>query len=76
MADYQLDDNGQLMPVKYFFKAYATDQKLREIIDNKELTELNVNPVFTIADYKAIDKKWLSNVPRYIKDYVLNSQLI
>ena len=70
VADYQLDDNGQLMPVKYFFKAYATNQKVRDIIDSGELTQLNVNPVFTIADYKAIHDEWRKKVPRYIKDYV------
>jgi type I restriction enzyme R subunit len=76
VADYQLDDNGQLMPVKYFFKAYATNQKLRDIIDSGELTELNVNPIFNIADYKVIDKKWRQKVPEYIKDYVKFNQFM
>ncbi len=74
VADYQLDDIGQLVPVKYFFKAYATNQKLRDIIDSGELTALNVNSVFNISDYKAIDKKWRQKVPEYIKDYVKLNQ--
>jgi len=76
VADYQLDDNGQLMPVKYFFKAYATNQNLRDIIESGELTALNVNPVFTIADYKAINDKWRLKVPQYIKDYVKLDQFV
>lgn len=76
VADYQLDDADQLIPVKYFFKVYATDPKTREIIDNKDFTELNVNPVFSIEDYKAVNKKWRQVIPEYIKDYVSIGQFI
>ncbi len=70
VADYQIDDVAQLMPVKYFFKAYATNEKLRSIIDSGDFTQLNVNPVFNMADFKAINQKWRMKVPEYIKDYV------
>ncbi len=74
VADYQLDDNNQFMPVKYFFKAYATNQDVREIIDSGELTQLNVNPVFSMANYRAVDRKWRQKVPEYIKDYKVSNQ--
>ena len=40
--------------LKYFFKSYITDGKLREIIENKKYAELNVNPSFTTKDLKAV----------------------
>ena len=42
------------MPLKYFFKAYITDNRVRDIIENKRLTELNTNPTFTMQDFKAV----------------------
>lgn len=33
-----------IVALKYFFKAYATDGRLRDIIEKGRLTDLNVNP--------------------------------
>lgn len=63
--------------LKYFFKAYVTSNQIREIIDSKELTQLNVNAIFTIKDYKAVPEQWRDIIPNYIKDYVpLNKFMI
>ena len=60
--------------LRYFFKAYATDGQLRQILDSGELTRLNTNPTLTMDDFKAVPKDWRKLVPEYIKDYVsLNS---
>lgn len=64
-----------IMALKYFFKAYATDNHLREIIsDPNRYTELNVNPTFGMADFKAVPKQWRDRIPEYIKDYVSLNQ--
>lgn len=46
VLDCQPSEAEAIVPMKYFFKAYATDGKLRSIIDNKDFTDLNVNPTF------------------------------
>jgi len=66
-----------IVVLKYFFKAYATDSRLREIIDNPQrLAELNVNPAFNMADFKAVPKEWRNKIPEYVKDYVALNQLM
>ena len=59
-----------VVALRYFFKAYATDAQLRETIENRRFTELNVNPAFSMADFKAVPKEWRERLPEYIKDYV------
>lgn len=70
------DEAGQIVPMKYYFKAYATDGRLRQIIENRRLTDLNVNPTFGMADFKAVPKEWRSRIPEYIKDYVPLNQFM
>lgn len=65
-----------IVALKYYFKAYATDSRLRDIIENNRLTELNVNPTFTMADFKAIPKEWRAPIPEYVKDYVSLNQFM
>ena len=59
-----------IVALQYFFKAYATDSHLRDTIEHRRFTELNVNPAFTMADFKAVPKEWRERLPEYIKDYV------
>jgi type I restriction enzyme R subunit len=56
--------------MKYYFKAYLTDSKVRGIIDKREYAELNTNPTFTMQDYRAVPEEWRKRIPEYIKDYV------
>lgn len=65
-----------IVAMKYFFKAYATDGRLRDIIEKGRLTELNVNPAFTMADFKAVPKEWRERIPEYVKDYVPLNQFM
>jgi type I restriction enzyme R subunit len=76
LLDCHPDEAGQIVPMKYFFKAYSTDGHLRQIIENKRLTDLNVNPAFSMADFKAVPKEWRSRIPEYIKDYVSLNQFM
>lgn len=65
-----------IVALKYFFKAYATDGRLRDIIEKRRLTELNVNPAFSMADFKAVPKEWRDRLPEYVKDYVSINQFM
>lgn len=65
-----------IVALKYFFKAYATDGHLGEIIEKKQLTALNVNPAFSMADFKAVPKAWRERIPEYVKDYVSLNQFM
>lgn len=76
LVDYQPDDPNAIMPMKYYFKAYATDGKLREIIDSRHLTDLNVNPTFGMNDFKAVPVEWRIRIPEYVKDYVPLNQFM
>jgi type I restriction enzyme R subunit len=76
ILDRKPDDAKHIMAMKYFFKAYATDSHLRDIIENKRLTELNVNPTFSMADFKAVPAEWRTRIPEYVKDYVSLNQFM
>lgn len=66
-----LSDHAEaIVAMKYFFKAYATDKGLREIIERGKFTDLNVHPAFGMADYKAVPKEWRNKIPEYVRDYV------
>ena len=60
--------------VKTYFKAYAIDGSLRDIIDEHRFAELATNPGFSLDDYRAVPKKYREIVPEYIKDYVSLNQ--
>jgi len=64
------EEKDDIIALKYYFKAYVTDNRVREIIDNKKYTELHVNPTFSIDDFKAVKKEWRDAIPEYVKDYV------
>jgi len=58
--------------LEYYFKAYATDGELRDIIDKKDkrISELHTNPAFGMADWKAVPPAWQQRIPEYIGQYV------
>jgi type I restriction enzyme R subunit len=62
--------------MKYYFKAYATDHNLRQIIETKTLTSLNVYPSFGMNDFKAVPPAWRTRIPEYVKDYVPLNQFM
>ncbi|MBK8073020.1 MAG: DEAD/DEAH box helicase family protein [Ramlibacter sp.] len=65
-----------IVAMKYYFKAYATDHRLRDIIETKRLTDLNVYPAFGMSDYKAVPPVWRTRIPEYVKDYVPLNQFM
>jgi type I restriction enzyme R subunit len=62
--------------MKYYFKAYATDHQLRDIIETGRLTSLNVYPAFGMSDFKAVPPVWRTRIPEYVKDYVPLNQFM
>jgi len=76
LLDRQPEEAEAIVPMKYFFKAYATDGKLRDIIDNKDFADLNVNPTFGMGDFRAVPPEWRDRIPEYVKDYVSLNQFM
>ncbi len=77
LSPEELDNHADaIVALKYYFKVYATDNYLRDIIEKKRFTDLNVNPTFNMADFKAVPQEWRNRIPEYIKDYVSLNQFM
>ena len=62
-------DASRIPRIRGFFKAYVTDNEIRDIIESKEYNRLATNPKVTIADLKDLEE-WRNVIPEYVKDYV------
>ena len=62
--------------MKYYFKAYATDHRLRDIIETQRLADLYVYQAFGMSDFKAVPPAWRTRIPEYVKDYVPLNQFM
>ena len=49
--------------MKYYFKAYATDPHLRDIVESRRLTDLYVYQSFGLDDFKAVPPAWRTRIP-------------
>jgi type I restriction enzyme R subunit len=76
VADYRPEEDDALAipAIKTYFKAYATNNQVRHIIDSREYTDLATNAVFSSKDMKAVPEKYRTIIPGYIKDYVSLNQ--
>ena len=74
VADQKPEEAEALPAIKTYFKAYATSDAIRHIIESGELTALATNPVFSTRDFKAVPQKYRTLIPEYIKDYVSLNQ--
>ncbi|MFN8497541.1 MAG: DEAD/DEAH box helicase family protein [Anaerolineae bacterium] len=70
LADHTPDRAEDIPAIRMYFKAYATSDQVRHIIDTKQFTDLATNPVFSSRDFKAVPGEYRTLVPDYIKDYV------
>jgi type I restriction enzyme R subunit len=61
--------------IKNYLKAYVTDERFRDIINNKHFAELNVYAGFNMSEFKALNG-WRETVPEYVKDYVPVNQFM
>ena len=76
IARHAPEDAATVPAIKTFFKAYATDSEIRNIIDSKNLAMLATNAGFSLDDYRTVPTKYRSSVPEYIKDYVSLNQFV
>jgi type I restriction enzyme R subunit len=74
VADAKPDEAEAIPAIKNFFKAYASSETVRGIIESGHLTDLATNPYFSTPDFKAVPAKYRALIPNYIKDYVSLNQ--
>ncbi len=55
--------------IRNYLKVYVSDEQFRAIINNKDFSQLNFYPGFSLAEFKALNS-WKEKVPEYVKDYV------
>ena len=60
--------------IKTYFKAYVTSNRVRDIIDSRQYTDLATNPYFNTHDFRAVPQPYRTLVPEYVKDYVSLNQ--
>ena len=74
VADYKPGEAAAIPAIKTYFKAYVTSDRVRDIIESKQFTELATNPAFSTRDFRAVPEKYRVLVPEYVKDYVSLNQ--
>ncbi|MFZ2627251.1 MAG: DEAD/DEAH box helicase family protein [Rugosibacter sp.] len=74
VADTKPEGTAAIPAIKTFFKAYATSNTVRGIIESGHFTDLATNPYFSTRDFKAVPAKYRALIPNYIKDYVSLNQ--
>ena len=76
VADQKPTEADALPAIRNYFKAYATSDHVRHIIEAKEYTALHTNPGFSFSDFKAVPEKYRTLIPEYVKDYVSLNQFV
>ena len=74
VADCKPDEAAAIPAIKNYFKAYATSNQVRDIIDGKRFAEFATNPSFSTDDFRAVPEKYRNLIPEYVKDYVSLNQ--
>ena len=74
VADYKPDESDAIPAIKGYFKAYATSNEIRDIIDTKRFAKLATSPSFSTSDFRAVPDKYRNLIPEYVKDYVSLNQ--
>ena len=54
VADCKPDEADAIQAIKSYFKAYATSNQVRDIIDGKRFAELATNPSFSTGDFRSL----------------------
>ena len=74
VADCKPGEADAILAIKNYFKAYATSNQVRDIVDGKRFAELATNPSFSTGDFRAVPDKYRHLIPEYVKDYVSLNQ--
>ena len=59
-----------VVSLKYFFRAYLTDELIRDVIDSKNYSQLLSLDNFDLEDFKKVDEEYRDVIPKYIKSNV------
>src|SRR5205823_10676110 len=63
VADYKPEEAAAIPAIKQYFKAYVSNEQVRQIIEKKEFGDLATNPVFSSRDFKEVPAKYRTLVP-------------
>ena len=74
VADHKPDEADGILAIRNYFKAYATSNQVRDIIDGKRFAALATNPSFSTGDFRAVPEKYRNLIPEYVKDYISLNQ--
>lgn len=74
VADHVPEPSSAIPAIRHYFKAYVTSGRVRDIIDQRQFTDLATNPVFSTRDFRAVPERFRTLVPEYVKDYVSLNQ--
>ncbi len=74
VADRVPEPPSAIPAIKTYFKAYVTSNRVRDIIDSRQFTDLATNPFFNTIDFRAVPQQYRTLVPEYVKDYVSLNQ--
>ena len=74
VVDYKPDEADVILAIKNYFKAYATSNQVRDIVDGKRFAELATNPSFSTGDFRAVPDRYRNLIPEYVKDYISLNQ--
>ena len=69
-----ISEADAILAIKNYFKAYATSDQVRHIVDSKRFARLATNPSFSTGDFRAVPDKYRNLIPEYVKDYVSLNQ--
>lgn len=61
-------DQAHYAPVKMFFKAYVTDEKVREIVASRQIGRFSTESSFHFDEYEQLNG-YKTIVPQYVRDY-------
>ncbi|MBU0706890.1 DEAD/DEAH box helicase family protein [Patescibacteria group bacterium] len=61
-------DQAHYAPVKMFFKAYVTDEKVREIVTSRQIGRFSTESSFHFDEYQQLNG-YKTIVPQYVRDY-------
>ena len=74
VSDCKPGEADAIPAIKHYFKAYATSNEIRDIIEGKRFADLATNPSFSTGDFRAVPEKYRHLIPEYVKDYVSLNQ--
>lgn len=58
VADHDPEQPSAIPAIEHYFKTYVTSGQIRDIIDQRQLTVLATNPVFSMGDFRAVPKNF------------------